>query len=109
MITQEQILDALRTVYDPEFTLDLVTLNMVKSIQITGQQVSIDLVLTTPLCPLASLIKLKIERAVTQAAPEVTAVITRILDEKWDPPAILGPMEIVYPDFVNVQPLPVSR
>jgi len=108
MITEQQILDALRTVYDPEFTLDLVTLNMVKAIQITGKQVSIDLVLTTPLCPLAPLIKLKIERAVTQAVPEVAAVETNILDEKWEPPALLGPMEIVYPDFVNVQPLPVS-
>ena len=102
MITQAQILDALRTVYDPEFTMDIVTLNMVKEVRIDGPRVEIDLVLTTPACPLAPFIKMKIERAVKQAAPEVTEVVSNILNEKWDPPEILGPMEIVYPDFVNV-------
>ncbi len=106
MITEADILDALRTVYDPEFALDIVTLNMVKAVQISGRQIRIDLVLTTPLCPLAPLIKLKIERAIKQAVPEVSRVISTILNEQWEPPAILGPMEIVYPDFVNVQPLP---
>ena len=106
MITQTQILDALRTVYDPEFTMDIVTLNMVKEVRIDGARVELDLVLTTPLCPMAPFIKLKIERAITQAVPEVDEVVSNILNEKWDPPDILGPMEIVYPDFVNVQPAP---
>ena len=106
MITEQQILDALGTVYDPEFTVDLVTLNMVKDIHITGSEVDVDLVLTTPLCPLAPFIKLKVDRAIRQAAPEVTKVTVNILDEKWEPPEILGAMEIVYPDFVNVQTAP---
>jgi len=103
MITKQKILDALRTVYDPEFTMDIVTLNMVKEVRIDGTKVELDIVLTTPLCPLASFIKLKIEHAIKQALPEVTEVSSSILQEKWDPPEILGPMEIVYPDFVNVQ------
>jgi len=102
MITEEKILDALRTVYDPEFTMDIVTLNMVKAVRAHETEVEIDLVLTTPLCPLASFIKLKIEHTVKRALPEVTKVTCNILQEKWDPPEILGPMEIVYPDFVNV-------
>ncbi len=106
MITQEKVLDALRTVYDPEFTMDIVSLNMVKDVRIEGSAVELDLVLTTPLCPLASFIKLKIEFAIKRALPEVTAVTSNILQEKWEPPAVLGPMEIVYPDFVNVSELP---
>ena len=105
MITQEQILEALRTVYDPEFTMDIVTLNMVKKVNIDGSRVELDLVLTTPSCPLAPFIKMKIERAIIQALPEVTEVISHILNEKWEPPEMLGPMEIVYPDFVNVMPV----
>jgi ATP-binding protein involved in chromosome partitioning len=102
LITEEKVLDALRTVYDPEFTMDIVTLNMVKAVRIDGTRVALDLVLTTPACPLAPFIKLKIERAIQQAAPEVTEVVSNILNEKWDPPEILGPMEIVYPDFVTI-------
>jgi len=102
MITEEKILDALRTVYDPEFTMDIVTLNMVKRVTITGTRVTLDLVLTTPDCPLAPFIKLKIEHAIKNVLPEVAEVVSNILNEKWEPPEILGPMEIVYPDFVNV-------
>ena len=103
MITEDKVLDALRTVYDPEFTIDIVTLNMVKQVTIDGTRVTVDLVLTTPFCPMAPFIKIKVERAIKQALPEVTEVQTNILSEKWDPPDFLGPMEIVYPDFVNVQ------
>jgi metal-sulfur cluster biosynthetic enzyme len=105
VITQEAILDALRTVYDPEFTIDIVSLNMVKQVTIEGTQVTVDLVLTTPFCPMAPFIKIKVERAIKQAVPEVTEVVTNILQEQWDPPEFLGPMEIIYPDFVNVQEL----
>ena len=105
MITEEKVLEALRTVYDPEFTLDIVTLNMVKDVRVDGTRVELDLVLTTPLCPLAPFIKLKIERAIKGDIPQVTEVVSNILNEKWDPPEMLGPMEIVYPDFVNVQPV----
>jgi len=105
MITKDSVLDALRTVYDPEFTIDIVSLNMVKQVTIEGTQVTVDLVLTTPFCPMAPFIKIKVERAIKQAVPEVTEVVTNILQEQWDPPEFLGPMEIIYPDFVNVQEL----
>ncbi len=102
-MTEDNVLDALRTVYDPEFTIDIVSLNMVKQVKIDGTRVQVDLVLTTPFCPMAPFITIKVERAIKQALPEVTEVETHILQEPWQPPDFLGPMEIVYPDFVNVQ------
>lgn len=51
-LTQEAILDALRTVRDPELGRDVVTLNMVKGIAIDGSRVAFTLELTTPACPL---------------------------------------------------------
>nr|WKN36820.1 Mrp/NBP35 family ATP-binding protein [Tunicatimonas sp. TK19036] len=56
-ITQEQVLDALRTVDDPDLKRDLVTLNMIKDIQIDGQHISFTVELTTPACPLKELIR----------------------------------------------------
>ncbi len=52
MITKEQILDALSHVNDPDLKRDLVTLKMIENIVIDGLQLSFDLVLTTPACPL---------------------------------------------------------
>ncbi len=108
MITQTQVLKALAHVYDPEFTLDIVTLNMVKDVRIRGKRVEVDLVLTTPFCPLASMITLKVEHAIKHRLPEVKEVHTTILQEKWEPPAILGAMEIIYPEFVHVTEPPAT-
>lgn len=51
-ITREQVLAALSHVDDPDLKKDLVTLNMVRDIQINGQQVAFTVVLTTPACPM---------------------------------------------------------
>jgi ATP-binding protein involved in chromosome partitioning len=56
-MTNEQVLDALKNVQDPDLKKDLVTLNMIDNIQIEGNKVSFTLVLTTPACPLKDLMK----------------------------------------------------
>jgi ATP-binding protein involved in chromosome partitioning len=57
MITTEQILKALSNVEEPDLGKDLVTLNMVKDIEIDGNKVKFTVVLTTPACPLKDLIR----------------------------------------------------
>lgn len=47
-----RILEALRRVPEPELNKDIVTLNMVKDVTVTGSSVSLTFVLTTPACPL---------------------------------------------------------
>ena len=51
-LTEGAILDALRTVQEPELGRDIVTLNMVKSIEVDGSHVAFTIELTTPACPL---------------------------------------------------------
>jgi ATP-binding protein involved in chromosome partitioning len=51
-LTVENVLAALRHVDDPDLKRDLVTLNMVRDVQIQGPQVSFTVVLTTPACPM---------------------------------------------------------
>ncbi|HMO62650.1 MAG TPA: Mrp/NBP35 family ATP-binding protein [Ferruginibacter sp.] len=52
MMTQADILKALSNVQEPDLGKDLVTLNMVKDIDINGNKVSFTIVLTTPACPM---------------------------------------------------------
>jgi ATP-binding protein involved in chromosome partitioning len=56
-MTTEDILKALSNVQEPDLGKDLVTLNMVKDIEINGNAVSFTVVLTTPACPLKDMIK----------------------------------------------------
>ena len=56
-MTQEEVLKALSNVQEPDLGKDLVTLNMVRDIEIEGNNVSFTVVLTTPACPLKEVIQ----------------------------------------------------
>ena len=69
-LTSELVLDALRTVRDPDLGKDLVTLDMVKRHDVEGDTVLISIELTTPACPMKDKIRGDIEEAVQKAARE---------------------------------------
>src|ERR1700759_2579280 len=56
-ITQEQVLQALSNVEEPDLKKDLVTLNMIQDIHIEDNKVSFSVILTTPACPLKAMIE----------------------------------------------------
>ncbi len=63
-VTQEQVLDALRFVMDPDLKRDVVSLGFIKDLKIEGGQVYFTLELTTPACPLKEQLKTAAEEAV---------------------------------------------
>src|SRR2546426_8976894 len=67
-VTEQAVIDALRMVMEPELHKDLITLNMVKDIQIQGGAVKFTVVLTTPACPLKTEIKASCDKAVGAVA-----------------------------------------
>ncbi|HVK98001.1 MAG TPA: Mrp/NBP35 family ATP-binding protein [Flavisolibacter sp.] len=56
-MTKDDVLKALSTVQEPDLKNDLVTLNMVRDIEIVDNNISFTVVLTTPACPLKELIQ----------------------------------------------------
>jgi ATP-binding protein involved in chromosome partitioning len=77
-ITKEAILAALSKVQEPELHKDLVTLNMIRELQIKDEIVSFTIMLTTPACPLRG----QIEKEAKQAVMSVEGV--KSVDIKWD-------------------------
>lgn len=73
MPTKEDVLQALSRVQEPELHKDIVTLNMVQNLVVSGGAVSFDYVLTTPACPLKGMMQLEAEEAVKKV-PGVTSV-----------------------------------
>ncbi len=57
MITKEAVLAALSNVQEPDLGKDLVTLNMVRDIEVDGKNISFTVELTTPACPLKEMIE----------------------------------------------------
>ena len=72
-ISSESILAALSKVQEPELHRDLVTLNMIRDIEIKDDTVNFSIVLTTPACPLRGSIEKQAREAV-MAIPGVKSV-----------------------------------
>jgi ATP-binding protein involved in chromosome partitioning len=69
----EKVMAALSKVQEPELHRDLVTLNMIRDLEIDGNRVSFTVMLTTPACPLKSQIESESREAV-MAVPGVESV-----------------------------------
>ncbi|MEJ2264575.1 MAG: Mrp/NBP35 family ATP-binding protein [Anaerolineales bacterium] len=72
-VTQEAVMAALSKVQEPELHKDLVTLNMVRDLEIEADQVNFTIMLTTPACPLRNQIERE-ARAAVAALPGVSSV-----------------------------------
>lgn len=72
-VTEQQVLDALRAVIDPDLRRDIVSLGFVKDVKICDGNVTFKIELTTPACPVKDLMKSQAMQAVQQI-PGVTSV-----------------------------------
>ena len=92
-MTNEDILKALGNVQEPDLGKDIVTLDMVKDINIEGNYVSFTVVLTTPACPLKDLIKNNCIKAIKSLVNKDAVVdvkfISNTTTKRSDPGSIL--------------------
>lgn len=66
-ITEEKVLEALRTVRDPEIPIDIVNLGLIYDVGISGKNVHLKMTLTTPGCGMGKTIAKQAEGAVKSA------------------------------------------
>lgn len=85
MITEKEINDALKSIIDPDFRKDIVSLGFVKNIRISEKKVSFDIELTTPACPVKAQFKKAAESAV-MSLKEVEEVEVNMTSSKKPPP-----------------------
>ncbi len=99
MINVEQILSSLSTVEEPDLKKDLVSLGMVKDIEIGVNQVQFTVVLTTPACPLKELIRQRcveaIKRDVGQEVDVLIHMTANVSSTRGDGPVLPGVKNII--------------
>jgi FeS assembly SUF system protein len=79
----DDIVAALKTVYDPEIPADIYELGLIYKIDIgDDRNVKVDMSLTSPNCPSAQELPIMVENAVAS----VTGVGPVKVDVVWDPP-----------------------
>ena len=81
----DEIVAALKTVYDPEIPADIYELGLIYRVDIADDRhVAIDMTLTAPGCPVAGEMPIWVENAVA-AVPGVKDVkVSMVFDPPWD-------------------------
>lgn len=79
----DQVIEALRTVYDPEIPVNIFELGLIYKIDVDDHNaVRIDMTLTSPMCPVAETLPEEVKAKVA-ALDGVTAAVVNVV---WDPP-----------------------
>ncbi len=84
--TKEQILEALKSVQDPEIRIGIVDLGLIYDVFIEENgKVQVKMTLTTPACPYGDMLVTMTHRAV-ESVPGVAGVeVVLVWDPPWDP------------------------
>lgn len=81
--TEAALRAALNAVIDPEVGMNIVDLGLIYGLRIGPDRVEADVTMTTPSCPMGSMIVDEVRRAIAAAVPAGTAVVVNLV---WEPP-----------------------
>jgi ATP-binding protein involved in chromosome partitioning len=101
-ITEAAVLAALSTVQEPELHRDLVSLNMVRDITISGGAVGFTIMLTTPACPLRGQIEQECADAVKRLVAGVESVAVRFDAQVQTDARIAGKLNLPIKNIIAV-------
>lgn len=82
-MNKEQILDTLKAVIDPEIGVNIVDLGLVYKVEISPEEVYIQITMTSPACPLHGLITRQMDQVLRQKFPDLGAMTIELV---WEPP-----------------------
>jgi FeS assembly SUF system protein len=81
----DDIIGALKTVYDPEIPADIYELGLIYKVDIADDRaVAVDMTLTTPNCPSAQELPMMVENAVSSVAGVGPVTVNIVWDPPWD-------------------------
>ena len=88
-MTKENIIDILKTVYDPEVPiLDIYNMGLVYDVSVADNDVDILMTLTTPACPMGDMILEMVKNAIIQKYPDANVNLDLTFEPMWSPEMI---------------------
>jgi len=85
-VATEAIVDALRTVLDPEVGINVIDLGLVYGIEATAHEIRLTMTMTSSACPLGAYLQESAERAIRARVPDAKTIeITLVWQPAWDP------------------------
>ena len=88
-ILREQVIEAIRTVYDPEIPVNVYDLGLIYDVDIDeDMEVAINMTLTSPACPAAQSLPPEVEQKAASVEGITDAKVTIV----WEPPWTMDSM-----------------
>lgn len=82
---EESIVEALKTIYDPEIPVNIYEMGLIYDIQIDGERVDVKMTLTSPACPVAGTLPLEVQAKVEGVPGVGEADVEIVWDPEWNP------------------------
>jgi len=83
-VHEDQVWQALQTIYDPEIPVDIVNLGLIYKVRIEGNVVHIDMTLTAPGCGMGSVLVSDIEYRVAKVPNVEKVQVELVFDPAWN-------------------------
>ncbi|MBI48683.1 MAG: SUF system Fe-S cluster assembly protein [Crocinitomicaceae bacterium] len=81
---QDQVIEVLKTIFDPEIPVDIYELGLIYEVKISAEGVvDIDMTLTSPNCPVAESLPKEVEDKVTEMEGVESAKVQIVFDPPW--------------------------
>ncbi len=88
-MTKEDIIEILKTVYDPEIPiLDIYNMGLIYDVDVKDKDINIVMTLTTPACPMWDMILEMVKNAIVQKFPDANVNIDLVFEPAWNPEMI---------------------
>jgi metal-sulfur cluster biosynthetic enzyme len=84
-VDEDEVLEALSNVIDPELGLDFVELGLIYDVEIDGGRVAITFSLTTPACPIGPQVSEQIQEFVGEIPGVEEVVPNMVFSPPWTP------------------------
>ncbi len=85
MSTEEQLMERLATVEDPELRESIVDLGLIYAVEQQGGDVTVTMTLTSPGCPLGGMIEGAVKNALADLPDVENTKVNIVWSPRWDP------------------------
>jgi len=88
-LTEQQVIDSLKPIEDPELHLGIVDLGLIYGAEVNprpeGDEVKLTMTFTSPFCPYGPQLKASIQRTLATLPGVTNAVVNIVFTPPWDP------------------------
>ena len=85
MPTAGEVRAVLREVMDPELGVNVVDLGLIYGVRVEGQQILVEMTLTTPSCPLAAALPAQVEQVLREKFADHEVEVALVWEPHWTP------------------------